>query len=49
MVHRISTHTVINASQNAIPGVVTQHGFDSWGLLLTSGMAMGFAIGFVKG
>jgi uncharacterized membrane protein (Fun14 family) len=44
-----AAHAVINASQNGIPGVVTQHGFDSWGLPLTSGMAMGFAIGFMKG
>jgi hypothetical protein len=40
---------VINASQHGIPGVVTQHGFDSWGLPITGGMAMGFAIGFMKG
>jgi uncharacterized membrane protein (Fun14 family) len=43
------THAVINASQNGIPGVVTQHGFDSWGVPLTGSMAMGFAIGFMKG
>lgn len=44
-----AAHTVINASQNGIPGVVTQHGFASWGVPLTGGMAMGFAIGFMKG
>jgi uncharacterized membrane protein (Fun14 family) len=44
-----AAHAVINASQNGIPGVVTQHGFDSWGVPLTSGLAMGFAIGFMKG
>jgi uncharacterized membrane protein (Fun14 family) len=44
-----AAHAVINASQNGIPGVVTQHGFDSWGLPLTGGMAMGFTIGFMKG
>ena len=44
-----AAHMVISASQNGIPGVVTQHGFDSWGLPLTSGMAMGLAIGFMKG
>jgi hypothetical protein len=40
---------IINASQNCIPGVVMQHGLDSWGLPLTGGMVMGFAIGFMKG
>ena len=30
-------------------GVVTQRGFDSWGLPLTNGMAMGLATGFMKG
>jgi uncharacterized membrane protein (Fun14 family) len=44
-----TAHTVINASQNGIPGVVTQHGFASWGVPFTGGMAMGFAIGFMKG
>jgi uncharacterized membrane protein (Fun14 family) len=44
-----AANAIINASQNGIPGVVTQHGFDSWGLPLTGGMAMGFAIGFMKG
>jgi hypothetical protein len=44
-----AAHAIINASHDGIPGVVTQHGFDSWGLPLTGGMAMGFAIGFMKG
>jgi len=42
-------NTIINASQHGIPGVVTQHGFDSWGVPISSGMAMGIAIGFMKG
>src|ERR1043165_5278154 len=37
-----ATQTIVNASQNGIPGIVSQHGFDSWGLPLTGGMAMGF-------
>jgi hypothetical protein len=41
--------TAFNEIKNGIPGVDTQHGFDSWGLPLTGGMTMGFAIGFMKG
>jgi uncharacterized membrane protein (Fun14 family) len=44
-----AANTIINASQHGIPGVVTQHGFDSWGLPITGGMAMGITIGFMKG
>jgi uncharacterized membrane protein (Fun14 family) len=44
-----AAQTVINATQNGIPGVVTQQGFESWGLPLTGGTALGFAIGFMKG
>jgi uncharacterized membrane protein (Fun14 family) len=44
-----AANAIINASQHGIPGVVTSHGFDSWGLPTTSGMAMGIAIGFMKG
>jgi len=44
-----AANTIINASQHGIPGVVTQHSFDSWGLPITGGMAMGIAIGFMKG
>lgn len=46
---QVATQTIVNASQHGIPGVVSQHGFDSWGLPLTGGMAMGFTIGFMKG
>jgi uncharacterized membrane protein (Fun14 family) len=44
-----AANSIINASQHGIPGLVTQHGFDSWGIPLTGGAAMGFAIGFMKG
>ena len=36
-------------SQHGIPEYVTQHGFDGWGLPTTGGIAMGIAIGFMKG
>ncbi|WP_162477464.1 FUN14 domain-containing protein [Nitrososphaera sp. AFS] len=44
-----AANTIVNASQHGIPGVVTPHGFDSWGLPITGGMAMGVTIGFMKG
>ena len=44
-----ATQAIVNASQTGIPGVITAPGFDSWGIPLTGGMAMGFAIGFMKG
>src|SRR6266487_5814873 len=44
-----ATQAIVNASQTGIPWVVTAQGFDSWGIPLTGGMAMGFAIGFMKG
>jgi hypothetical protein len=36
------------ATQNGIPGIVTQQTFESWGLHLTDGLALGFAIGFYQ-
>jgi uncharacterized membrane protein (Fun14 family) len=44
-----AANIIVNATENGIPGIVTQQGFESWGSSLTGGIALGFAIGFVKG
>ena len=44
-----AANVVLNATENGIPGIVTQQNFESWGLPLTGGLALGFAIGFIKG
>jgi hypothetical protein len=36
-----AANAVINASQHRIPGVVTQHGFDSWGHRRGNGICYG--------
>jgi len=40
---------LVNATQNGMPGLVSQQGYESWGIPLTGGMVIGFAIGFMKG
>ena len=48
-VSELTAKTLMNSTENEIPGVVSSQIFESWGLPLTGGMTFGFALGFIKG
>ena len=48
-VSELTSETLMNSTDNGIPGVISSQIFESWGLPLTGGMTFGFALGFIKG
>ena len=47
-VSELTAQTVMNSTDNGIPGIVSSQIFESWGIPLTGGMTFGFAMGFMK-